>query len=90
MSSKDLDETMETARQTIAQVESSLKESREQLARQAELLGDYAISGDIDSAFVGTRDEDFRQAYTCERQAALTSDQRPVRGSGVKLIRQMV
>ncbi|MES0139418.1 hypothetical protein NKJ88_31445 [Mesorhizobium sp. M0016] len=87
MDSKDLDETMASARQTTAQVESTLKESREQLARQAELLGDYAITGEANS---GARDESFRQAYTRERQAALTSDQLPIRGSRVKLIRQMV
>ncbi|WP_149764318.1 hypothetical protein [Neomesorhizobium albiziae] len=95
MDSKDLDGTMASARQTIAQVESFLREGREQLGRQAEHLGDYAITGDVISAFVEAQDESFRQAYTRERQAVLsdiitlTSNQVPL-GPRVKPTRQRV
>ncbi|RMC62480.1 hypothetical protein EBB04_32905 [Sinorhizobium meliloti] len=71
LDSKDLDETMASARQTIAQVESFLRQGREQLGQQAKLLGECAITGDVISRFVEAQDDSFRQAYTCERQAAL-------------------
>lgn len=96
MDGKDLDGTMMSSRQTIAQVESFLRKGREQLDRQAELLGDYAMTGDAISAFVEAQDESFQQAYTCERQAvlsdrmALTSNQQPVRAPRVKPVRQWV
>lgn len=91
---KDVDRTLASARQTIAQVESFLRKGREQLGRQAELLGDYAITDDVISAFVEAQDEGFRQAYTRERQAVvshtLASNHLPVRGPRVKPTRQRV
>ncbi|MBB6413995.1 hypothetical protein [Mesorhizobium sangaii] len=96
MGGKDLDGAMVSARQTIAQVESFLRKGREQLDRQAELLGEYATTGDVISAFVEAQDESFRQAYTCQRQAVLrdsmtlTSNQQPVRAPRVKPMRQRV
>ncbi|RWP02742.1 hypothetical protein [Mesorhizobium sp.] len=96
MDGKDLNGTMVSARQTIAQVESFLGKGREQLRRQTELLGDYAMTGDVISAFVEDQHESFRQAYTCERQAflrdsmTLTSNQQPVRAPRVKPMRQRV
>ncbi|ULJ74439.1 hypothetical protein [Rhizobium gallicum] len=96
MDSKDLDRTMARAQQTIAQVESFLREGREQLGRQTDLLGDYGITGDVISAFVEAQDESFRQANTLERQAVLgdvitpTSSQRPVGGPRVSPMRQRV
>ncbi|QND62136.1 hypothetical protein [Mesorhizobium huakuii] len=93
---KDVDRTLESARQTITQVESFLREGQEQFGRQAELFGDYAITDDVISAFVEAQDEGFRQAYTCERQAVLRdvmtpmSNQLPVRGPRVKPMRQRV
>lgn len=96
LDSKDLDKTMASARQTIAQVESFLRQGREQLGQQAKLLGECAITGDVISRFVEAQDDSFRQAYTCERQAALseinnlTSIQLPVCGPRVKPMRLRV
>ncbi|WP_353642781.1 hypothetical protein [Mesorhizobium sp. WSM2239] len=96
MGGKDLDGTMVSAQQTIAQVENLLRKSREQLDRRAELLGDYTMTGDAISAFVEAQDASFRQAYASERQAllrdsmTLTSSRQPVRAPRVKPMRQRV
>ncbi|WP_173514751.1 hypothetical protein [Sinorhizobium psoraleae] len=96
MDSADLDGSMAAVRQTISQVETFLREGREQLARQADLLGDYGISSEVISAFVEAQDESFRQADIRERHAVLdgvisfTSNQLPVGGIRVPPTRQRV
>ncbi|TIR99566.1 MAG: hypothetical protein E5Y35_13390 [Mesorhizobium sp.] len=96
MESKDLDETMASARQTIAQVESVLREGRKQLGRQTEFLGDNAVSGDAISASVAAQGADFRQAYPRERPTVVgdivtaTSQQQPIFGPRVELTWQRV
>ncbi|MBA1143901.1 MULTISPECIES: CesT family type III secretion system chaperone [Mesorhizobium] len=94
--SKDLDGSMARARQTIAQMESLLSEGREQLGRQADLLDELGITGDINSALLEAQGQGFRQTENRERQAVLgdiirvTSNQLPVGGPRVSPTRQRV
>lgn len=62
----NLDDTMEAARQTIAQMDSLLTRAREQLGRCAYPLGDSTMSAASISAFVGDQDEAFQRAYADE------------------------
>ncbi|MGY4319182.1 hypothetical protein [Bradyrhizobium sp. JR3.5] len=62
----NLDDTMESARQTIAQMDSLLTWAREQLDRCACPLGDSAMSAASISAFVADQDEAFQRAYADE------------------------
>ncbi|MGY3614202.1 hypothetical protein [Bradyrhizobium sp. USDA 10063] len=64
-----LDDTMETARQTIALMDSLLTRAREQLGRCAHPLGDSAMSAAAISAFVGDQDKAFQKAYADELAA---------------------
>ncbi|MBB4483482.1 hypothetical protein GGE46_006107 [Rhizobium etli] len=96
MDTKDLDDTVARTRQTVAQVECFLREGREHLGRQAELLGHHAIAGNVISTFVEAQSESFRDAYACERQAGLnvvmtpTCPRLPVPGPRAKLLWQRV
>ncbi|WP_445222835.1 hypothetical protein ACKWRH_45640 (plasmid) [Bradyrhizobium sp. Pa8] len=65
----ELDETMETARQTIAQIDDLLRTAREQLRGDAHLESDNTISAASISAFVEDQDEQFRRAYAHEHSA---------------------
>lgn len=67
----NLDNTIEAARQTIAQMDSLLTRAREQLGRSACPLGDTTMSAASISAFVADQDEAFQRAYADE-QAALS------------------
>ncbi|MET4323242.1 hypothetical protein ABIB90_008122 [Bradyrhizobium sp. JR4.1] len=67
----NLDDTMEAARQTIAQMDCLLTRAREQLGRCAWPSGDTSMSAASISAFVADQDEAFQRAYADE-QAALS------------------
>ncbi|TFV29486.1 MULTISPECIES: hypothetical protein [Bradyrhizobium] len=64
-----LNDTMETARHTIAQMDSLLARAREQLGRCACPLGDGTMSAASISAFVADQDEAFQRAYAAELAA---------------------
>ncbi|WP_130232011.1 MULTISPECIES: hypothetical protein [unclassified Bradyrhizobium] len=65
----NLDDTMEAARETIAQMDSLLTRAREQLGRCACPLGDGTMSAASISAFVADQDEAFQRAYAGELAA---------------------
>lgn len=65
----NLDDTMEAARQTIAQIDSLLTRAREQLGRCACPSGDSSMSAASLSAFVADQDEAFQRAYARELAA---------------------
>ncbi len=65
----NLDDTMEAARQTIAQMDSLLTRAREQLGRCACPFGDSAMSAASIPALVDGQDEAFQRAYADELAA---------------------
>ncbi|MBB4383509.1 hypothetical protein [Bradyrhizobium sp. SBR1B] len=67
----NLDDTMEAARQTIAQMDCLLTRARAQLGRFSCPSGETTISAASISAFVADQSEPFRRAYADE-QAALS------------------
>ncbi|MDK1389331.1 hypothetical protein QN219_23450 [Sinorhizobium sp. 7-81] len=62
----DLDETIESARQTIVQMDSLLRKTREQLTRCAQLVRDNAMNSALIAAGVEDEDEDFQRPYWWE------------------------